>query len=141
MNMKYFISGCICLLIIFVAILYYLFKTDNIVYFAYQQYPLDEIHSYILRKNDESKEIPSGVTYLIAHENEKDTHFDFGTSGRVVGKTDVDLEKYVNKKIIIEGYHYDGKPLMISTKGVPSYYYEESMAVIYVKNISIANEK
>ncbi len=126
------------LLIIFVLgvlYVYYFLKTDTIVFHASQQYLFGKEQIYVLKQNDGNDQIPAGITYVIVNPDQKDTHIDFGISGTVVGKTDVDLVPYVGKRVQIEGYHYDGRPLLLTTKGLPEQYMTSNMAVIHIKKI------
>lgn len=134
--LKIIISLSTISLIILSVFAYYFFYTDTIVYEASRMYPLDKNHSYMIKKNDGNEQIPAGVVYVIVPADKPNTHIDFGTSGSVIGGSDIDIAPFLNQKVIIDGFHYDGVPLILKSSNLPTYYATDKMAVIYINSLS-----
>jgi hypothetical protein len=140
---RFFLSIAVAVILLICTFTIYLLKIDNIVYWASEDNPLDNKHSYVIKKNDGAYSkngepiIPAGITYVVVRSGEVADSISLGTSGKTVGKTDVDLEPYVGKEVYIIGEYYDGRILFISSQHVPDYLLEAKQAVIYIKALRL----
>jgi len=132
------------LFLLFNTFVYYTYKTDNVLYYAWEDRPLDGKHIYIIEKNealwnkDKNKPtIATGSAYIIRVPGESPKH-SIVISGKVVGKTDVELEQYIGKKVWINGEYFWGKRLFLSN--VTSEFDRNVKTVVaHVKSVKIVN--
>jgi hypothetical protein len=116
-------------------------KGDTITSYASESDPLNGSKVYVIRPNDGQADIdgkvliPANVTFVVLRPDELSQKFPIGTTGKVVGRSDVDLDQYLNKEVYIYGDYYDGPMMFSSTQGIPDDILSSKMAVIHVKKI------
>ncbi|MDO8741563.1 MAG: hypothetical protein Q7J11_00270, partial [Candidatus Roizmanbacteria bacterium] len=58
-------------------------------------------------------------------------------SGRRIGQSKVDLEKYINKKVYIDGEYYEGTPLLINKPAQDRYGVTITQPVIRINKLTL----
>lgn len=122
--------------------LVYFFTQDNLATYASTMYPLDEKHVYTIMKNNQELgdgnqvDTPAGVAYVIVP---KDGQIQPPTTnGRAIGKTDINLEPYLNKEVYINGEFYEGSPMFLTTKNIPDILLHYQRAVLHIRSLRLA---
>ncbi|MDO8610495.1 MAG: hypothetical protein Q7R95_08165 [bacterium] len=59
-------------------------------------------------------------------------------SGRRIGQSKVDLKKYINKQVFIDGSYYEGTPLLINKPKQDRYGVMMTQPVIRINNLTLA---
>lgn len=119
----------------------------ELVQWATELYPFDTSHTYRIQKNqavilDGKEIIPAGSYYIITVPGEKEARIQEGNSGRKIGSTSVDLSKYEEQDVTIEGKHYLGAPLfLVPEHTLPSWIRSEHQAVIHISSVTTSEDK
>ena len=100
-------------------IVYKLFITDNLVHWAKELHPLGKNQIYVIEKNGEINHPDGSITlsaevfytFTPKHENAQSPT----SSGRQIGSTTVDLEKYLGQEVYIYGYFSRGKVMFLES--------------------------
>ena len=93
---------------------------------------------YIIIKTDSSgASVEEGrpLVYSIIEPNEPKSSG--GLSWRRIGQSKVDLEKYVNKQVYIDGEYYEGIPLLINKPAQDQYGVIMTQPVIRINNLTL----
>jgi hypothetical protein len=114
---------------------------DSPLGWAKEDYPLGEQKVYILQKNphvvsEDEPPLSEGAFYFIARPDDKE--FQYASSGRQIGKTDVDLEPFIGQRVHIWGRHYNGAVLLLKDTQLPSVLTGSQKAVIHVERVELA---
>lgn len=129
------------LFVIFIIALQAFFRTDTPLYWAIQNYPLGESHTYIIKQNKEivSKDgdtiFGPGIAYVVHKTHNKELPPD--TSGLSVGSSDVDLKPFLNTPVHIKGVFFIGKPYKLSDGIAPVWFFTNSRVVLHISRIDM----
>lgn len=122
-------------------------QASELVNWAQVSYPFDDQHKYIIKKNSQGNFgqgeyiVPPESLYVIEIPNEPEAEMQHMTSGRKIGSTTVDLSKYEDKEVYIEGYHFLGKPMfLVDEITLPMFVRSVDQAVIHVQSIKTEDE-
>jgi hypothetical protein len=139
------IAAVVSVLVGSLAIQQFLSK-DNVAHYAQESDPLDGKSTFVIQKNDGQMSntgevlIPTAITYLVVRPEETNLSHPIGTTGKVVGKTEVGLDPFIGKEVRIVGDYYDGHMMFLSTQGVPDHLLKSKMAVIHIEQIQPVTE-
>lgn len=119
----------------------YSLNRDNLASYASKMYPLDEKHIYTIVKNNKwlgegnQVDTPAGVAYVIVPKTGEIQPP--STNGRAIGKTDINLEPYLNKEVYINGEFYEGSPMFLTTKNIPDILLHSQRAVLHIRSLRL----
>ena len=121
---------------------FYIKKTDNIVYWASEIYPLGSSQKYIIQVNDEVKntdgtiDLPAGLfyTFILPGETQQSPY----VSGRQISTTLVDLNQYLGKEVYIQGHFTESIPLFLKRENIPEYFVTSQRATLNIQSVKIA---
>lgn len=121
---------------------FYIYKTDNVVHWAYEAYSLNTRQKYIIQLNEEVKNVdgtvalPAGLFYTFVLPGE--TQQQPFVSGRQISSTLVDLNPYIGKEVHIEGFFSESIPLFLKNDNIPEYFVTGKRATLNIKSIKLA---
>ena len=111
---------------------------DNPLTQAHRSHIFNKTTPYIIVKTDSSGatvEQNPPLVYAIIQSNESRSLA--GLSWRRIGESKVDLEKYIDKQVYIEGEYFEGVPLLINKPEQDSYGVTMTQPVIRVNNLTL----
>lgn len=126
------------ILIGYLAINMWLDYEDNPLTQANRSHTFNKTTPYIIVKTDSSGrtvEQNPPLVYAIIQPNE--SRSSAGLSWRRIGQSKVDLEKYIDKQVYIEGEYFEGVPLLINKPKQDSYGVTMTQPVIRVNNLTL----
>jgi len=111
---------------------------DNPLTQASRMYPLNKSFQYIIITtdfSDSSTSNPPPIVYSIIKPDESSSAANL--SYRIIGKSNIDINKFLNKKVYIEGNFYEGKPILINKPKDDLYGVLQNQPVIEIQSIEL----
>jgi hypothetical protein len=111
---------------------------DNSLTQAKREHKFGKTTPYIIVKTDSSGALVEKNPPLVyAIIEPKEPKSSAGLSWRRIGQSKIDLEKYVNKQVFIDGEYYEGTPLLINRPTNDLYGLTLVQPVIRINNLTI----
>jgi hypothetical protein len=111
---------------------------DNPMTLARRYHTFGNSKIYIIVKTDSSgATVEQNLPLVYAIIEPSESKSSAGLSWRRIGKSSVDLEKYVDKQVYIDGEYYEGTPLLINKPDEDRYGVLLTQPVIEVKSITL----
>lgn len=105
---------------------------------ARAMYPLGKDYAYVIVKTDSSgATVEKDVPYVYAIITTDEPKSSAGLSWRRIGKTNINLEPYLNKPVYINGRYYMGTPMLLNEVKHDNYGLLMTQPVIEIDNLTL----